>query len=136
MENKEDSRAILHSLRKVRRMARRLLRVPVDCLWVDGDDIADAEYVTEGLGIVLRRVCGRPDVSMPPFEAGAAHAVQFRWFIQKAARQAGTIRRAIFFGQVSKARLAEEAWAGLDSAETFLDSFLFENVHRERRRRR
>lgn len=56
MENKEDSRAILHSLRKVRRMARRLLRVPVDCLWVDGDDIADAEYVTEGLGIVLRRV--------------------------------------------------------------------------------
>ena len=130
MKNNEDSRAILYSLRKVRRMTRKLLRVPVDCLRVDGDDIAD------GLGIVLRRVCGRPDVSMPPFEAGAAHAVQFRWFIQKAARQAGAIRRDIFFGQVSKARLAEEAWAGLDSAEAFLHSFLSETVHRERRRLR
>ena len=29
-------------------MTRKLLRVPVDCLRVDGDDIADAEYVTEG----------------------------------------------------------------------------------------
>ena len=60
--------------------------------------------------------------------------VQFRWFIQKAARQAGAIRRAILLGQISKALLAEKAWEGLDSAETFLGSFLSENVYRKRRR--
>ena len=98
--------------------------------------IADAEYVTEWLGIVLCRVCGQQDVSMPPFEAGAAPVAQFRWFIQKAARQAGAIRRAILLGRVSKALFAEKAWEGLDSAETFLGSFLSENVYRERRRMR
>ena len=136
MGSKDDLQAALRSLRNVRRMARRLQRVPVDCLRVNGSDIADAEYVTEWLGIVLCRICGQQDVSMPPFEAGAAPVAQFRWFIQKAARQAGAIRRDIFFGQVSKARLAEEAWAGLDSAEAFLHSFLSETVHRERRRLR
>ena len=99
-------------------------------------DTAGAEYVTEWLGIVLCRVCGQQDVSMPPFEAGAAPVAQFRWFIQKAARQAGAIRRAILLGRVSKALFAEKAWEGLDSAETFLGSFLSENVYRERRRMR
>ena len=134
MESKDDLQIALRSLRNVRRMARRLQRVPVDCLRVNGSDIADAEYVTEWLGIVLCRVCGQQDVSMPPFEAGAAPVTQFRWFIQKAARQAGAIQRAIFWGRVSKALFAEKAWEGLDSAETFLGSFLSENVYRERRR--
>ena len=134
MGSKDDLQAALRSLRNVRRMARRLQRVPVDCLRVNGSDIADAEYVTEWLGIVLCRVCGQQDVSMPPFEAGAAPVAQFRWFIQKAARQAGAIQRAIFWGRVSKALFAEKAWEGLDSAETFLGSFLSENVYRERRR--
>ena len=71
---------------------------------------------------------------MPPFESGTAPVVQFRWFIQKAARQAGAIRRAILLSRVSKALFAEKAWEGLDSAETFLGSFLSENVYRERRR--
>lgn len=134
MGSKEDLQTALRSLRNVRRMARRLQRVPVDCLRVKGSDIADAEYVTEWLGIVLCRVCGQQDVSMPPFEAGAVPVAQFRWFIQKAARQAGAIRRAIFWGRVSKTLFAEKAWEGLDSAETFLGSFLSENVYRERRR--
>ena len=136
MESKDDLQTALRSLRNVRRMARRLQRVPVDCLRVNSGDIADAEYVTEWLGIVLCRVCGQQDVSMPPFEAGAAPVAQFRWFIQKAARQAGAIRRAILLGRVSKALFAEKAWEGLDSAETFLGSFLSENVYRERRRMR
>ena len=72
MGSKDDLQAALRSLRNVRRMARRLQRVPVDCLRVNGSDIADAEYVTEWLGIVLCRICGQQDVSMPPFEAGAA----------------------------------------------------------------
>ena len=105
-------------------------------LHIHSGDIADAEYVTEWLGIVLCRVCGQQDVSMPPFDAGAAPVAQFRWFIQKAARQAGAIRRAILLGRVSKALFAEKAWEGLDSAETFLGSFLSENVYRERRRMR
>ncbi len=134
MESKDDLQTALRSLRNVRRMARRLQRVSVDCLRVNSGDIADAEYVTEWLGIVLCRVCGQQDVSMPPFEAGAAPVTQFRWFIQKAARQAGAIQRAIFWGRVSKALFAEKAWEGLDSAETFLGSFLSENVYRERRR--
>ena len=128
MGSKDDLQAALRSLRNVRRMARRLQRVPVDCLRVNGSDIADAEYVTEWLGIVLCRVCGQQDVSMPPFEAGAAPVAQFRWFIQKAARQ------AVLLSRVSKALFAEKAWEGLDSAETFLGSFLSENVYRERRR--
>lgn len=134
MGSKGDLQLTLRSLRNVRRMARRLQRVSVDCLRVNSGDIADAEYVTEWLGIVLCRVCGQQDVSMPPFEAGAAPVTQFRWFIQKAARQAGAIQRAIFWGRVSKALFAEKAWEGLDSAETFLGSFLSENVYRERRR--
>ena len=134
MESKDDLQTALRSLRNVRRMARRLQRVSVDCLRVNSGDVADAEYVTEWLGIVLCRVCGQQDVSMPPFEAGAAPVTQFRWFIQKAARQAGAIQRAIFWGRVSKALFAEKAWEGLDSAETFLGSFLSENVYRERRR--
>lgn len=134
MGSKDDLQTALRSLRNVRRMARRLQRVSVDCLRVNSGDIADAEYVTEWLGIVLCRVCGQQDVSMPPFEAGAAPVTQFRWFIQKAARQAGAIQRAIFWGRVSKALFAEKAWEGLDSAETFLGSFLSENVYRERRR--
>ena len=134
MGSKDDLQTALRSLRNVRRMARRLQRVSVDCLRVNSGDIADAEYVTEWLGIVLCRVCGQQDVSMPPFEAGAAPVAQFRWFIQKAARQAGAIRRAILLGRVSKALFAEKAWEGLDSAETFLGSFLSENVYRERRR--
>lgn len=134
MGSKDDLQTALRSLRNVRRMARRMQRVPVDCLRINSDDIADAEYVTEWLGIVLCRVCGQQDVSMPPFKAEAAPVVQFRWFIQKAARQAGAIRRAILLGRVSKALFAEKAWEGLDSAETFLGSFLSENVYRERRR--
>ena len=102
MGSKDDLQIALRSLRNVRRMARRLQRVPVDCLRVNGSDIADAEYVTEWLGIVLCRICGQQDVSMPPFEAGAAPVAQFRWFIQKAARQAGAIRRAIFWGPVCR----------------------------------
>ena len=104
MGSKDDLQTALRSLRNVRRMARRLQRVPVDCLRVKGSDIADAEYVTEWLGIVLCRVCGQQDVSMPPFEAGAVPVAQFRWFIQKAARQAGAIRRAIFWGRPRQRR--------------------------------
>ena len=90
--------------------------------------------MSEGLGIGFCRICGEQDVSMPPFEAGAAPVALFRWFIQKAARQAGAIRRAILLGRVSKALFAEKAWEGVDSADTFLSSFLSENVYRERRR--
>ena len=52
----------------------------------------------------------------------------------KSGPAAGAIRRAILLGRVSKALFAEKAWEGLDSAETFLGSFLSENVYRERRR--
>ena len=89
MGSKDDLQTALRSLRNVRRMARRLQRVPVDCLRVNSNDIADAEYVTEWLGIVLCRVMRAAGRIMPPFEAGAAPVAQFRWFIQKAARQAG-----------------------------------------------
>lgn len=44
MESKDDLQIALRSLRNVRRMARRLQRVPVDCLRVNSGDIADAEY--------------------------------------------------------------------------------------------
>ncbi|MFR1479950.1 MAG: hypothetical protein ACLSB9_31885 [Hydrogeniiclostridium mannosilyticum] len=71
MGSKGDLQIALRSLRNVRRMARRLQRVPVDCLRINSSDTADAEYVTEWLGIVLCRVCGQPDVSMPPFKAKA-----------------------------------------------------------------
>ena len=44
MGSKDDLQTALRSLRNVRRMARRLQRVPVDCLRVNSGDIADAEY--------------------------------------------------------------------------------------------
>ena len=40
MESKDDLQIALRSLRNVRRMARRLQRVPVDCLRVNSNDIA------------------------------------------------------------------------------------------------
>ena len=73
MGSKDDLQTALRSLRNVRRMARRLQRVPVDCLRVKGSDIADAEYVTEWLGIVLCR--GRRRGSKP---AGIWLGVRFR----------------------------------------------------------
>lgn len=41
MGSKDDLQTALRSLRNVRRMARRLQRVPVDCLRVNDSDIAD-----------------------------------------------------------------------------------------------
>lgn len=134
MENKQDYQLTLRSLRHVCRMARKLKKLPVDCLRVNGDDVADAEYVTEWLHIVLCEICGQPEVSMPPFDKEASYAEQFLWCIQKAARQARSLRHGLLLGRIKKERFAEKAWEGLDSAETFLGSFLSENVYRERRR--
>ena len=44
MGSKDDLQIALRSLRNVRRMVRKLQRVPVDCLRINGSDIADAEY--------------------------------------------------------------------------------------------
>ena len=136
MGNKQDYQLTLRSLRHIRWMARKLGRLPVDCLRVNGDDIADAEYVTEWLHIVLCRICGQPEVSMPPFDNTAPYAEQFRWFIKKAARQAKSLRHSLLLGRIEKELFAEKAWEGLDSVETFLGSFLSENVSQERRRHR
>ena len=73
---------------------------------------------------------------MPPFDNTAPHAEQFRWFIQKAARQAKSLRHSLLLGRIEKELFAEKAWEGLDSVETFLASFLSENVSQERRRHR
>lgn len=134
--NWQDYRSTLRSLRHVWRMARKLRTLPEGRLSVSGDDVADAEYVTEWLHIVLCRVCGLPEVSMPTLENGVSHAEQFRWFIQKAARQAGAMYRALMLGRIGKDMFGEKAWEGLDSAETFLGSFLSENVYPGRGRRR
>ncbi len=136
MENKQDYQQTIRSLRHVYRMARRLRRLPVDYLRVNSDDIADAEYVTEWLHIVLCRICGQPEVPMPPFDNAAPPAEQFRRFIQKAARQARSLRFALLRGRIEKDMFAEKAWEGLDSAETFLGSFLSENFYPERGRHR
>lgn len=134
--NWQDYRSALRSLRHVWRMARKLRALPESRLSVSGDDVADAEYVTEWLHIVLCRVCGLPEVSMPALEDGVSHAEQFRWFIQKAARQAGVMYRALMLGRIEKDMFGEKAWEGLDSAETFLGSFLSENVYLRKRWRR
>ena len=136
MGSKDDLQTALRSLRNVRRMARRLQRVPVDCLRVNDSDIADAEYVTEWLHIILCRIYGQPEVSMPPFNNTAPHAEQFHWFIQNAARQAKSLRHSLLLGRIEKELFAEKAWEGLDSVETFLGSFLSENVSQERGRHR
>ena len=134
MGSEDDLQAALRSLRNVRRMARRLQRVPVDCLRVNGSDIADAEYVTEWLGIVLCRICGQQDVSMPPLRQGPLPWHNSAGLSRKRPGRPVRSDELSFWGRVSKALFAEKAWEGLDSAETFLGSFLSENVYRERRR--
>lgn len=136
MENKQDYQLTLRSLRHVCRMARKLKKLPVGCLWANDDDVADAEYVTEWLHIILCEICDQPEVSMPPFDSGASYAEQFLWYIKKAARQARSLRYGLLFGRIEKDTFAEKTWEGLDSVETFLGSFLSENVYRERGRRR
>lgn len=134
MENKEAYAQTRRSLRRVWRLTWTLSAIPKQSLYIERDDISDAEYVTEWLHIVLCRVCGQPDVSMPPFDEGASLVRQFRWCIRKAKRQAGAIRRGLLLGRINKSLFAERAWDGLDSAETFLQSFLSGNVRLNRRR--
>ncbi len=126
----ESYKLALRSLRHVRRMAQELERLPEASLRVDVEDVGDAEYVTEWLHIVLCRICGQPDVPMPAYDAHAPAVEQFRWFIKKAVRQAKAIRRGLLLGRIEKGLFAKQAWKGLDTPESFLASFLSDNVKR------
>ena len=134
MENKEAYARTRRSLRRVWRLTWTLSAIPKWNLYIECDDIPDAEYVTEWLHIVLCRICVQPDISMPHFDESASLLRQFRWCIRKAKRQVGAIRRGLLLGRINKSLFAERAWDGLDSAEIFLQSFLSSNVQLKRRR--
>lgn len=107
---------------------------PVDCLRVNDSDIADAEYVTEWLGIVLCRICGQQDVSMPPFEAGATPWHNSAGLSRKRPGRPVRSDELSFGAGYPRLCLPRKHGKASDSAETFLGSFLSENVYRERRR--
>ena len=79
MGSKDDLQTALRSLRNVRRMARRLQRVPVDCLRVNSNDIADGLH-RQG---VLHRHYG----------AGRLHCYRLGGPSQRNSVDAGRVRR-------------------------------------------
>lgn len=123
----------LCTLRRIRRLAKKLHRTPQGRLRVGREDAEDAAYVTEWMEIVLCRICGQADVPMPPFRKEDTPAEQFCWHILKIARQARAMRLGLFWNRIDKKIFAKKAWEGLENAESFLRSFLSDNVCRGRR---
>lgn len=116
MAHREEFADIMVGLRYISRMARRLSKVPDERLRLDMEDALDAGYMNECLDIVCCRICGLPEVSMPPLGDAPAAGRFYRWCMGKAARQAGRLLWGIWLGRIGKCRLNHDAWCNIDSA--------------------
>lgn len=99
----------------IRRTARRLARLPDWRLRLTMEEAAEAEYVNECLAIALR-ICGFRAVSMPLFNQEENVEQLYRWYMGKAARQAGRLLWGIWLGRIGKHRFNHDAWCNIDSA--------------------
>lgn len=101
MAHREEFADIMAGLRYISCMARRLSKVPDERLRLDMEDALDAGYMNECLDIVCCRICGLPEVSMPPLGDEPA---------------AGRLLWGIWLGRIGKRRLNHDAWCNIDSA--------------------
>lgn len=122
MVNDEEYRDIVTGIRNIYRMARRLSRIPEWRLTPDMDTALDVDYVNEWLDIILCRICGQQPVKMPALQEKPEPLTLYRYCMEKARRQAGRIRWGIFTGRINRNNLTHNAWEGIDSVETMLES--------------
>lgn len=112
--------AMVAGLRFIRRTARRLARLPDRQLRVSDEDAADAEYVNECLGIVLRMAGVKMEGSIPSCWEDFDAEQHYRQCMGLASRQAGRLLLGLRLGRIRKNMVTHNAWCNVDSAETHL----------------
>lgn len=122
MLSKEQYRDVVAGIRRIHRIARRLSRIPEGRLSVDMDTALDVDYVNEWLDIILCRICGQQAVDMPALPENPGPQELYRYCMKKARRQAGRIRFGIVTGRIGRELLTQNAWEGVDSAVSMLES--------------
>lgn len=122
MLSKEQYRDVVVGIRRIHRIARRLARIPEGRLLVDMDTALDVDYINEWLDIILCRICGQQAVKMPVLPENPSPQVLYRYCMKKAVKQAGRIRFGLFTGRIGRELLTQNAWEGVDSAVSMLES--------------
>ena len=122
MLSKEQYRDVVAGIRRIHRIARRLARIPEGRLSVDMDTALDVDYINEWLDIILCRICGQQAVKMPVLPENPSPQELYRYCMKKAVKQAGCIRFGLFTGRIGREFLTQNAWEGVDSAVSMLES--------------
>ena len=122
MLSKEQYRDVVDGIRRIHRIARHLARIPEERLSVDMDTALDVDYINEWLDIILCRICGQQAVKMPVLPENPSPQVLYRYCMKKAVKQAGGIRFGLFTGRIGRELLTQNAWEGVDSAVSMLES--------------
>lgn len=122
MLSKEQYRDVVDGIRRIHRIARRLSRIPEGRLSVDMDTALDVDYINEWLDIILCRICRQEAVKMPALPENPGPQELYRYCMKKAEKQAGRIRFGLFTGRIGRELLTQNAWEGVDSAVSMLES--------------
>lgn len=118
----EQYRDVVSGIRRIHRIARRLARIPEGRLSVDMDTALDVDYINEWLDIILCRICGQQAVKMPVLPESPSPQELYRYCMKKAKKQVGHIRFGLFTGRIGRELLTQNAWEGVDSAVSMLES--------------
>jgi len=118
----EQYRDVVSGIRRIHRIARRLARIPEGRLSVDMDTALDVDYINEWLDIILCRICGQQAVKMPALPECPSPQELYRHCMKKAKKQAESIRFGLFTGRIGRELLTQNAWEGVDSAVSMLES--------------
>lgn len=122
----EEYRDVVSGIRKIHRITRHLSRIPEGRLLVDIDTALDVDYINEWLDIILCRICGQQAVKMPACSENPSPQELYLYCMEKARKQAGRIRLGLFTGRIRRELLTENAWEGVDSAVSILESIAAE----------
>ena len=122
MLSKEQYRDVVDGIRRIHRIARHLARIPEERLSVDMDTALDVDYINEWLDIILCRICRQEAVKMPALPENPGPQELYRYCMKKAEKQAGRIRFGLFTDRIGRELLTQNAWEGVDSAVSILES--------------
>ena len=122
MLSKEQYRDVVAGIRRIHRIAHRLAQIPEGRLSVDMDTALDVDYINEWLDIILCRICRQEAVKMPALPETPGPQELYRYCMKKAVKQAGGIRFGLFTGRIGRELLTQNAWEGVDSAVSMLES--------------
>ena len=122
MLSKEQYRDVVAGIRRIHRIAHRLAQIPEGRLSVDMDTALDVDYINEWLDIILCRICRQQAVKMSALPENPGPQELYRYCMKKAVKQAGRIRFGLFTGRIGRELLTQNAWEGVDSAVSMLES--------------